>query len=142
MKKVNLEAQLTTADLLTALAKADDPKTVLNFILQLPGVTVDEGPTPIPEAKELRAKMKTHGYRKRNQGIFQTLREYLSDEYKAKRRELHFKQVLQDVKFFYPKITPRLLQIYLNDNRQLNPQKLPGRFNVDFSAKRGTVILR
>lgn len=142
MKKINLEARVTTADLLTALAKADDPKTVLNFILQLPGVTVEERPAPLPEAKVLRNRIKNKGYRKKNQGIFQLLREYLSDEYKAARRELNFKEVYKDIKSFYPKITARLLQIYLNDGRQLNPSKLEGRFNVDFSAKRGTVILR
>lgn len=74
------------------------------------------------------------GHKKQNKGIFQQLREYFDDERKKKRKEIPFDEVLKDMQFFFPKLDERKLQIYLHDKRQLK--------NIDYKAKRGTVILK
>lgn len=74
------------------------------------------------------------GHKKTNKGIFKNLREYFDDERKKKRKEIPFEEVLKDMQFFYPKLDARKLQIYLHDKRQLK--------NIDYKAKRGTVILK
>ena len=89
---------------------------------------------PVAAKETVRERVAPEGHSKKNKGIFEYLREYLDDERKKKNKELDFKVVYEDAKFFYPKLTPRLLQIYLHDKRQLK--------GIDFSAKRGTVILK
>jgi hypothetical protein len=84
--------------------------------------------------KAVRDRVTPEGHKKTNKGVFNNLREYLEDERKKKKKELKFDTVLKDMQFFFPKLTPRLLQIYLHDKRQLK--------GVDYSAKRGTVILK
>lgn len=74
------------------------------------------------------------GHKKHNKGIFKNLREYFEDERKKKRKEIPFDEVLKDMQFFFPKLDARKLQIYLHDKRQLK--------NIDYTAKRGTVILK
>lgn len=88
----------------------------------------------VAEPKKPRVRKAPEGHTKSNKGVFDFLREYFADEVKKQNTELKFEAVLKDAQFFYPKLTSRLLQIYLHDKRQLK--------NVDFSAKRGTVILK
>ena len=89
---------------------------------------------PVVKEPVERNRVAPEGHRKVNKGVFQSLREYLDDERKKKRKEIEFDEVLKDMQFFFPKLTARRLQIYLHDKRQLK--------GVDYSAKRGTVILK
>jgi hypothetical protein len=73
------------------------------------------------------------GFQKLNKGIFSTLREYIADELKKGVTVIPFDTFYKDMKSFFPDLTERNLSIYLNDERQIE--------NVDFSKKRGTVIL-
>jgi hypothetical protein len=84
--------------------------------------------------QKLKEREAPAGHTKPNVGVFEFLREYFTDERKNKRNEIKFEDILKDVQFFFPKLTGRLLQIYLHDDRQLK--------NIDYSAKRGTVILK
>jgi hypothetical protein len=90
----------------------------------------------LPVVKQVaeRTRVAPEGHTKVNKGVFQSLREYLDDERKNKRKEIPFDEVLKDMQFFFPKLTARRLQIYLHDKRQLK--------GVDYKAKRGTVILK
>ena len=91
-------------------------------------------PAPVVDLPAVRNRVAPEGHTKTNKGVFQSLREYLEDERKKKRKELEFAEVLKDMQFFFPKLSSRHLQIYLHDKRQLK--------GVDFSAKRGTVLLK
>lgn len=91
--------------------------------------TITAQPVKTPREREA-----PEGHTKKNKGVFNSLREYIEDERKKKHKELKFDVVLKDMQFFFPKLTARLLQIYLHDKRQLK--------GVDYSAKRGTILLK
>lgn len=97
-------------------------------------VEVSNGVPRVIEKAPERNRVAPEGHRKNNKGVFQSLREYLEDERKKKRKEIPFDEVLKDMQFFFPKLTARQMQIYLHDKRQLK--------GVDYKAKRGTVILK
>jgi phage FluMu protein gp41 len=86
------------------------------------------------EPTPARNRVAPGGHVKSNKGVFKFLREYLAEERKKKTKELTFTDVLKEAQFMYPKLTARLLQIYLHDKRQLK--------NVDYNARRGTVLLK
>lgn len=94
------------------------------------------GPAPLRQAAPAPVKKATPTklVKKPNQKIFDFIREYLDDERKKGVNEITFDTLFKDAKFFYPKLTARLLQIYLHDRRQLK--------NIDFAAGRGTVLLK
>jgi hypothetical protein len=85
-------------------------------------------------AAPARSRVAPSGHKKRNKGIFDFLREYLDDERGKGTREIDLNTLLNDVRFFFPKMNKRYLSIYLHDKRQLK--------GVDFSSDRGTVILK
>jgi len=95
-----------------------EDKTMQRAVVEVKQATADNSiPNfTMPIKQERNA---SEGYTKANMGIFAFLREYLEDERKKKVKTIDLKELLKQVRDFYPKMDDKRLHMYLYDRRQL-----------------------
>lgn len=82
-------------------------------------IAKDEGIHVFPDAKVKEERENKGGFIRNNIGIFKYLRELFEDEKKKGTKKITFADVYDNVKFSFPKMTEKLLGLYLFDSRQL-----------------------
>lgn len=90
------------------------------------GNVPDIGSKLEPETEE-KERQTSSGWKRKNTGVFKYLRELFDDEKKKGTKAMAFADVYENVKFSFPAMNKKKLDVYLHDRRQL-----PG---VKYSSK-------